>query len=126
MLPSVAGGASLGQRIERQAFRIGGGRHFGAGEQGAGETVADGGVFAAESDSRRIAIMRRLHQPAVIAHDHGARGGRRRFALGNQEQIARTGTAFLERADREALSAQRRDERILLAQHRCGRENRSH
>ncbi len=109
----VGFGDALGEREQRQAFGVGGGRHFRAGDQRTREGVADRGVGGAIGDPCRGAVAVRLDAWLAVfglRQDDGARGNRDRFVLADEIGDARL-CAAARLLDRETLRAQRRDQR---------------
>ena len=97
-----------------------------AGEIAKGTVVIrDGIVVAVEIDPRRAAVTRRDDATVAVTDDDGARRGRRRLALGDEIELARLRTTT-GGADREALCAQVRHQRIAVAQQGCRWNDGSH
>ena len=85
----VGVGDALGEREQREAFRVGGGRRVGAGDMSVDEGVADRGVGGAERDPRRLSVTAAREAAAFVGDHQRARGDRRGLAVHHQEGVAR-------------------------------------
>ena len=118
-------GDALGQREQRQALGVGGGRRLGAGGISISESRSDRIVGRTEREARGRTARSAPEPAPFAADDQGTVGDRRRLAFHHQEDVARLrpGIAL---GNRQALRAQRRHQGIFLPHHQVGWKDRTH